>query len=242
MLKILPFFALMSLFPSLSQASEIALLSNSSGETLSTNLTALLFVTMLGLAPIAFTTMTPFLRFIIVFSVLRQATGLATVPTNKVLTAIAIAVSLFIMTPVLDSVQTKALQPFQAGEIEFLEVTAILKTELEGFMLNQTREVYIQKVLELSGSERVNKEDLPFSVIWLSFMLSEIQTALTIGFLIYLPFLAIDLVVSTVLMSLGMMMVSPMIIALPIKILLFVKVDGWMKIIESTAKSFYMAV
>lgn len=237
-------YALLLLLPSLASAQGIELLTMESGQdggaSFSTSISAILFTVVLAMIPTIFITMTPFLRITIVLSLMRQALGLNTTPSNKVIASMALVVTIFIMAPVLEVVNEKAIQPLQAGDITTEQAVIEGAKPLRSFMLNQTRVEHLEKFVKMSGSEFTTKEEVEFHVIVAAFITSEIQTALKIGFFIFLPFIIIDLVVSSVLMSMGMMMVSPMIISLPFKIVLFVAVDGWLLIVDGLASSFFL--
>jgi flagellar biosynthetic protein FliP len=168
------------------------------------------------------------LQLIIVLSLLRQAMGTAQTPPNQVLIGIALFLTLFIMNPILQTIYDDALEPVQNEEITFNEGLDRARVPLQQFMLGQTREKDMVLFMEMSDTDPVEDvADLPFSVLVPAFITSELKTAFTIGFLIYIPFIIIDLVVASVLMSMGMMMLSPMMISMPFKLLLFVLVDGW---------------
>ncbi|MDK9793903.1 flagellar type III secretion system pore protein FliP [Vibrio sp. D431a] len=212
----------------------------SGGQSYTTSMSAVGLMALLAMLPTMVIVMTPFLRIAIVLSTLRQAMGLQNVPTNKVMASLALVVSMFIMTPVIEKIHQEAAQPYFSGEIQLEEAVSRAQVPLRTFMLNHAKTEHVERFLEMSGREYTTKDEIPFTVVVVSFVTSEIQTALKIGFLIYLPFVLIDLLVATVLMSLGLMMMSPMIIAIPIKIMLFVLVDGWMLTVDSLAKSFFM--
>ena len=217
----------------------ISLMSTPSGD-ISTNMTALLMVTLLAMGTTIIFTATPFLRIVIVFGILRQASGLTTAPSNKVLSAMALVLTFYIMKPTINEIQEQAIVPFQAGLINELAAVDVGSQILKSFMLDHTRASHLERMLLLSGEEFTTREDVPFDIVWISFVISEIETALKIGFFLYLAFVAVDLITGAVLMSLGMMMLSPMVVSLPIKILLFVMVDGWLRVVESLASSFFL--
>ncbi|CAH7370549.1 flagellar biosynthesis protein FliP [Vibrio chagasii] len=210
------------------------------GQAYTTPMSTIVLMTLLALVPTMFMVMTPFLRIAIVLSTLRQAMGLNNVPTNKVLAALSMVVTVFIMSPVFEVIHISAIKPFLDGTMQLEEALVTGVEPLKQFMLNHANKEHVERFLEMSGREFTSKDEIPLSVVTTSFITSEIQTALKIGFLIYLPFVLIDLLVATTLMSLGLMMMSPMIIAIPIKIMLFVLVDGWMLTVDSLAKSFFM--
>ncbi|MCY9860963.1 flagellar type III secretion system pore protein FliP [Vibrio coralliirubri] len=210
------------------------------GTSYSASITSLVLMTLLAFLPMVIFTMTPYLRISIVLTIMRQALGLNTTPNTKVLVSIAVALSLFIMAPVVQEIGEKAYTPFSQGQIS-LDIAIERGAEpLRQFMLNHTMPSYLETFLQMSGQEYTTKEEVPLIVLWAAFVSSEIQTALTIGFFIFLPFVIIDMLVASVLMSLGMMMVSPMMISQPVKILLFVLVDGWILIVDGLSKSFFI--
>ena len=185
--------------------------------------------------------MTSFTRIVIVFSILRQALGLQQAPSNQILIGLALFLSFFIMSPVLNEVNEKALQPYINEQISARQALEITKKPFRAFMIAQTRESDLGLFFKISGRDQVNDiDDLPFSVLVPAFITSELKTAFQIGFIIFIPFLVIDIVVASVLMAMGMMMLSPLIISLPFKIMLFVLVDGWALMIGTLAASFGM--
>lgn len=199
----------------------------------------LFIMTALTLLPAILMMMTSFTRIIIVFSILRQALGLQQSPSNQILIGLSLFLTMFIMGPVFDRVNEDALQPYineQIGAKEALEKTA---KPFHKFMLAQTRESDIDLFLRIADEQSIQTpDDLPFSILVPAFVTSELKTAFQIGFIIFIPFLVIDIVVASVLMAMGMMMLSPLIISLPFKIMLFVLVDGWAMIIGTLAASF----
>ena len=209
------------------------------GTEYSLSLQLLLLMTVLALLPSILILMTSFTRIIIVLSLLRQALGTAQTPPNQVLIGIALFLSLFIMAPVLVNVYEDAFMPVQDGEISFMQGIENARIPLQEFMVAQTREQDVLMFMEMAEQPAVEKpEDIPFTVLMPAFITSELKTAFTIGFLIYIPFIIIDLVVASVLMSMGMMMLSPMMISLPFKLLLFVLVDGWGLVTSSLVATF----
>ena len=201
----------------------------------------LALMTMLTFLPALLMMMTSFTRIIIVFSILRQALGLQQTPSNQILLGLALFLSIFIMMPVFQQVNELALQPYIAEEVSAEEALGLAELPFRRFMLAQTRETDLALFLELSDSEPpAEMADVPFSVLVPAFVTSELKTAFQIGFLLFIPFLVIDLVVASVLMAMGMMMLSPIIISLPFKIMLFVLVDGWAMVIGTLAASFGM--
>lgn len=198
----------------------------------------LMLMTLLSVGPGVVMLMTSFLRIIIVLGFLRSAMGLQTSPPNQVLIGMAAFLTFFLMMPIGEQIYDEAIVPLQAGEMTTEEAISTGAEPLKGFMLKQTRPSDIDFFLGVSGREPTAVEDLPLRIVVPSFMLSELRTAFQMGFLIFLPFLVVDFVVAAVLMSMGMMMMPPVIVSLPFKILLFVLVDGWFLIIESLVSSF----
>jgi flagellar biosynthetic protein FliP len=183
--------------------------------------------------------MTAFTRIIIVLGLLRQALGTGQTPSNQVLLGLALFMTFFVMSPVLNKVYTTAAEPYLDGRMAFQPALTAAAQPVRGFMLAQTREADLLTFAHIAGSGKyAAPDDIPFSVLAASFMTSEMTTAFQIGFLLFIPFVIIDLVVSTVLMSMGMMMLSPMIISLPFKLMLFVLVDGWALVMGTLASSF----
>jgi flagellar biosynthetic protein FliP len=179
-------------------------------------------------------------RIIIVLSILRQALGTAQTPPNQVLLGIALFLTFFVMSPVISDIHQNAATPYIEGDISASEALSTGVAPLRRFMLDQTRDSDLQLFASIAGFADITSTDqAPLSIVVPSFMVSELKTAFQIGFLVFIPFLIIDLVVSSVLMSMGMMMLSPMLISLPFKIMLFVMVDGWALLLGTLASSFY---
>ena len=209
-------------------------------QTYTLTLQVLLLMTALTVLPAIMLAMTSFTRIIIVLAILRQALGTAQTPSNQILVALALFMTFFIMSPVADKVYVDAVKPYLDEKLDVNTALARAAVPVRGFMFEQTRESDITLFTEMSGHETFkDKDDVPFAILAPSFITSELKTAFQIGFLIFLPFLIIDLVVASVLMSMGMMMLSPLIISLPFKIMLFVLVDGWALIVGTLAASFY---
>ncbi|MFT4886123.1 MAG: flagellar biosynthetic protein FliP [Pseudohongiellaceae bacterium] len=199
----------------------------------------LAIMTALTLLPALLMMMTSFTRVIVVFAILRQAMGLQQTPSNQVLLGLALFLSIFIMMPVFTEVNEVALQPYLNEQIGVQDALLQAESPFRNFMFSQTRESDLALFLNLSETEGVETEaDVPFSVLVPAYMTSELKTAFQIGFMLFIPFLVIDLVVASVLMAMGMMMLSPIIISLPFKIMLFVLVDGWAMVIGTVAASF----
>jgi len=208
-------------------------------QPLALSLQVLILMALLTVLPSLLLMMTSFTRIIIVLSILRQALGLQQTPPNQVLVGLSLFLTLFVMAPTLGQLNTAAVEPYAASRIGASEAIERGGNVLHGFMLKQTR---VKDITMFSGIAKVGPfaqpQDVPFSVLLPAFVTSELKTAFQIGFLIFLPFLVIDLVVASVLMALGMMMLSPTIISLPFKLLLFVLVDGWALTMGSLANSF----
>ena len=205
----------------------------------SVTLQILLLMTALTFLPAILMMMTSFTRIIIVFSILRQALGLQQSPSNQILIGLSLFLSMFIMSPVLDRVNEAALQPYINEQISAQQALDQTKLPFHKFMMENTRESDLDLFFRIGNLDQVDApEDVPFSVLLPAFVTSELKTAFQIGFIIFIPFLVIDIVVASVLMAMGMMMLSPLIISLPFKIMLFVLVDGWALIIGTLAASF----
>lgn len=199
----------------------------------------MIFLTILSLAPSFLIMTTSFTRIIVVLSFLRNALGTQQTPPNTLLIGLALFLTLFVMQPVYSVIMEDAMTPFMAEEMAQQEAFDIAGTHLKDFMLRQTREKDLALFLRASGSENVAEPmDLPLTTVIPAFALSELKTAFSIGFIIFIPFLVIDMVVSSILMSMGMFMLPPVMISLPFKVLLFVLVDGWYLVVESLLKSF----
>lgn len=209
-------------------------------QTYTVTIQILLLMTALSLIPAALIMMTSFTRVIIVLAILRQALGTAQTPSNQILLGLALFLSLFIMAPVFEQAYQDGLKPYLEEQIGTEQALQKASAPFRRFMLDQTRQADLMMFTRISGRENLpSREAVPFSLLLPSFVTSELKTAFQIGFLIFLPFLVIDLVVASVLMAMGMMMLSPMIISLPFKLMLFVLVDGWSLIMGTLASSFY---
>lgn len=215
---------------------------NSDGsQTYSTSLQILFMMTILSLIPAGVLTMTSFTRVMVVLAILRQALGTGQTPSNQILLGLALFISAFIMMPVLEQAYERGAEPYMNSEMDFMTALNEAKAPFAEFMINQTRETELQMFTEIAGLDGYDSlEDIPFRILLPSFVTSELKTAFQIGFLIFIPFLVIDLVVASVLMSMGMMMLSPMLISLPFKIMLFVLIDGWALILGTLTASFYV--
>ncbi len=211
------------------------------GQTYSVTLEILALMTLLTLLPAILLMMTSFTRIIIVLSILRQALGTAQTPSNQIILGLALFLTLFVMAPVFDQVYVVALAPYLDGSLTAVEALRQATDPFKTFMLAQTRETDIRMFADIAGvTEIESPEQTPLTLLMPAFVTSELKTAFQIGFLIFIPFVIIDLVVASVLMSMGMMMLSPMIISLPFKLMLFVLVDGWSLIMGTLASSFLL--
>lgn len=205
----------------------------------SVSIQILLLMTVLTLLPALLMMMSSFTRILVVFAILRQALGLQQTPSNQILLGLALFLSFFIMSPVLQQINANALQPYLSEQISAGDALALAEVPVREFMMGQTRESDLALFMELSEAEPVaTQQEVPFTVLVPAFVTSELKTAFQIGFMLFIPFLVIDLVVASVLMAMGMMMLSPIIISLPFKIMLFVLVDGWAMVIGTLAASF----
>jgi len=209
------------------------------GQSLSLSLQTLILMSALTILPSMLLVTTSFTRIIITLSILRQAMGTQQTPPNQVLVGLALFMTLFVMTPTIREVNDAAFAPYSAGQISIEQAGIRTGGIMKQFMMRQTRQADILMVAELRGDKGYESAaDVPFLVAVPAFLISELRTAFTIGFLLYLPFLVIDIVVASILMSLGMMMLSPMMISLPMKLLMFVIVDGWSLTLSSLVESF----
>jgi flagellar biosynthesis protein FliP len=200
----------------------------------------LILMTLLTLLPAILLAMTAFTRIIIVLSILRQALGMATTPSNQVLTGLALFMTFFVMSSTLDQSYANGIKPYLDGQLAGeMAIDRTIKP-LKQFMLAQTRENDLALFTKLSGKPQfASPDDVPLVVLMPTFITSELKTAFQIGFMVFIPFLVIDLVVASVLMSMGMMMLSPVLVSLPFKIMLFVVVDGWTLLMGTLASSFH---
>ena len=230
------------LLPAVAWAQGIPLVNvSSSGKDMqySLSLQLLALMTTLSLLPSLLLMMTSFVRIIIVMSILRQALGTGQTPPNNVLVGIALFLTIFIMTPVFTDVYENAVVPYMEQGMKFDKALAAAEAPLRGFMTKQTREDDIALFMQMTRKGDVESADaVPFTTLVPAFITSELKSAFTIGFLIYIPFVVIDLIVASVLMAMGMAMLSPMMISMPFKLMLFVLVDGWSLLMGSLAASF----
>jgi flagellar biosynthesis protein FliP len=210
-----------------------------SPQQVSVLLQIIFLLTVLSLAPAILIMMTSFTRFAIVFSMLRQALGTQSMPPNQIIIGLALLLTFFLMSPVYEQINKEALQPYLAEEISQKEALDKAVKPIRAFMLKQTRKKDIALFMDISGNKRPNNYDeVPTIVLISAFSISELKTAFEIGFVIYVPFLIIDMVVASVLLSMGMMMLPPFMVSLPFKLMLFVLIDGWNLLVGSLIKSF----
>lgn len=239
-------WALMAPDPALAQSAVSGALDRALGATggtqgapLTMSMQILVIMGLLTILPSLVLMMSSFTRILIVLSILRQALGLQQSPPNQILVGLSLFLSLFIMAPTLEKVNDAAIAPYAAGTMDAGQAIEAAGTQFHGFMIRQTRQSDLEMFSDIAKAGKFSGPDaVPFSILLPAFVTSELKTAFQIGFMLFLPFLVIDLVVASVLMSLGMMMLSPTIISLPFKLLLFVLVDGWALLMGSLAMSF----
>lgn len=211
---------------------------NNDNGSISTPVKMLLVLTVLALAPSILVMMTSYTRIIIVLHFIRTAIGTQTAPPNQVLIGLALFLTCFIMWPTFQEINTNAIQPLDQGTITTAEAWEATEAPLRQFMYRETQEKDLKLFVDLSGETYDSYDDVPFTTVVPAFILSELRTAFVLGFLIYIPFIVIDMVVASVLMSMGMMMLPPTTISLPFKLLLFILADGWDLIIQSLVQTF----
>jgi flagellar biosynthetic protein FliP len=207
-------------------------------QNLSTAIQIVIVMTLLTLAPSLIMLMTSFTRIVIVLGFVRTALGVPSAPANQLLIGISIFITFFIMAPVWQQIQEQAINPYMNEQISSNEAIDRAVEPIRNFMLRQTRPGDVDFFLDLAGMGRTDLQDLPMRVVLPAFVISELRTAFQMGFLIFIPFLVIDFLVGSTLMSMGMMMMPPTMVALPLKLLLFVLVDGWQLVIRSLVQSF----
>jgi len=211
-------------------------------QTYSVTLQVLLLMTALSILPALLISMTSFTRIIVVLAIMRQGLGTQQTPSNQIMLGIALFLTFFIMAPVGEQIHAEAFTPYLAEELSATEALEAASRPVREFMLAQTRESDLAMFAAMSADAQFDgPEDVPFSLLLPAFVTSELKTAFQIGFLLLIPFLIIDLVVASVLMSMGMVMLSPLIISLPFKIMLFVLVDGWSLVMSTLVSSFYLS-
>ncbi|KJV25596.1 flagellar biosynthesis protein flip [Aquitalea magnusonii] len=230
--------------PMLAQAAGLPLMTSTpgagGGQNYSLSLQMLLFMTALGFIPAMLLMTTAFTRIVIVLSLLRQAMGVTQSPPNQVILGLSLFLTLFVMGPTFDQVYNKAWAPFSDDKISFNQAVEEASKPMKAFMLSQTREKDLAFFIEISRSEKpATKADVSMKTLIPAYVISELKTAFQIGFMVFIPFMIIDLVVASILMAMGMMMVSPVTISLPFKLMLFVLVDGWTLLMGSLVQSFY---
>lgn len=205
----------------------------------SVTLQVLAIMTALSFIPAAVIMMTSFTRIIVVLAILRQAIGLQQTPSNQILLGMSLFLSIFIMAPVYQKVNEQAIEPYLNEQVTSIQALELAKEPMKAFMLSQVRIKDLETFAKIAGYDQLDSpEATPLIVLIPAFVTSELQTAFIIGFMFFIPFLIVDLVVASVLMAMGMMMLSPMIVSLPFKIMLFVLVDGWSLVMGTLAKSF----
>ncbi len=209
---------------------------NGAGKDYNVKIEILILMTLLGLLPIMVLMMTCFTRFIIVLAILRQALGLQQSPPNKILTGIALALTLLVMRPVWTTIYSDAIEPFQNDQITLKQALVKAEAPLKKYMLAQTNNKAMAQIMTIAGIEGDAREQ-DLTIVTPAYLLSELKTAFQIGFMIYIPFLVIDLIVASILMAMGMMMLSPLIVSLPFKLMLFVLCDGWTLIVGTLTSS-----
>ncbi|ENM5751229.1 flagellar type III secretion system pore protein FliP [Vibrio mimicus] len=229
-------------FPTYAADNGLTILSVSDGATeqeYSVKLQILLLMTALSFLPAFILMATSFTRIIVVLAILRQALGLQQTPPNRVLVGIALTLTLLIMRPVWTDIYKNAFQPYDNGEITLVQAFSVAEKPVREFMLAQTHQNSLEQMMRIANEPiDQNVEDISFAIVLPAFVISELKTAFQIGFMLFIPFLIIDLVVASVLMAMGMMMLSPLIISLPFKLVVFVLVDGWAMTVGSLSASF----
>ncbi|WP_281560360.1 flagellar type III secretion system pore protein FliP [Thalassomonas sp. RHCl1] len=228
-----------SIFPAQAELTLFSVTEGGVKQEYSIKLQILLLMTALSLLPAMVLMLTSFTRIIVVLAILRQAMGLQQSPPNRVLVGIALTLTILIMKPVWSEIHQQAFIPYDQEEIGLEQAIERAKQPLQAFMLAQTRETDLEQMMKIADEPPVTSADnIPFFVLMPAFVLSELKTAFQIGFMLFIPFLVIDLVVASVLMAMGMMMLSPLIISLPFKLMVFVLVDGWSMTVGTLAASF----
>lgn len=211
----------------------------SSPKEVATTLEILFLLTVLSLGPSIIIMLTSFTRIVVVLSILRQAIGIQQMPPNQVLVGIALFMTFFLMAPVWGQINDKALQPYLREEIGAKEATDLALNPVRGFMFSQTRQKDLGLMLNLAKHPKPkDKKDVPTRVLIPAFIISELKTAFQMGFMLYIPFLVIDMIVASVLLAMGMLMLPPVIISLPFKLMLFVLADGWNLVADTLIRSF----
>ena len=239
-IALLLFVGLLFAQPVLAANGDITLFSTTThgaGQDYNVKIEILILMTLLGLLPIMVLMMTCFTRFIIVLAILRQALGLQQSPPNKILTGIALALTLLVMRPVWMTVYSDAVEPFQNDQITLKQALVNAEAPLKKYMLAQTNNKAMAQIMTIAGIEGDAREQ-DLTIVTPAYLLSELKTAFQIGFMIYIPFLVIDLIVASILMAMGMMMLSPVTISMPLKLFLLVMLDGWTLLVEGLVSTF----
>jgi len=214
---------------------------NDGGQSYTLSIQVLIIMTLLTVLPAGLMMMTSFTRVVIVLSILRTAIGTTQAPTNQIIIGLSLFMTIFIMAPVFEKINANALQPYLSETITSVQALEKAQKPISDFMMMQTRESDIELFASIAGIKKMESpDDVPFTILIPAFVTSELKTAFQIGFILFIPFLIVDLVVASVLMSMGMMMLSPLIISLPFKIMLFVLADGWTLVLGTLATSFYI--
>lgn len=241
-LSILVLFLSLLSMPTLAAENGLTMFSVTDGNTqqeYSVKLQILLLMTALSFIPAFIMMATSFTRIIVVLAILRQALGLQQSPPNRVLVGIALALTILIMRPVWTDVYEHAFKPYDQGEITLMQAFSVAEKPVRHFMLAQTHQSSLEQMLRIANEPLdQNVEDISFAVVLPAFVISELKTAFQIGFMLFIPFLVIDLVIASVLMAMGMMMLSPLIVSLPFKLIIFVLVDGWAMTVGTLSASF----
>lgn len=244
MLRLLPLFLLLFISPHVfadnGALSAVTVTTNADGsQSYSVTLQVLAIMTALSFIPAMLIMLTSFTRIIVVLAILRQAIGLQQTPSNQVLIGITLFLTFFIMAPVFKTINEQAIQPYLAESLSPVQALDAAIVPLKAFMLHQTRVKDLDTFAQIAGLDvAAQPQDYPMTVVIPAFVTSELKTAFQIGFMLFIPFLIIDLVVASVLMAMGMMMLSPMIISLPFKLMMFVLVDGWVLVMGTLATSY----
>ncbi|MFV0575299.1 MAG: flagellar type III secretion system pore protein FliP [Vibrio sp.] len=230
-----------SIFAATNDLNLLTVTTQGSESEYSVKLQILILMTMLSFIPAFIIMCTSFTRIVIVLAILRQALGLQQSPPNQVLTGLALIFTLLVMRPVWTDIYDNAYVPYSENKVTLMEAISIGEKPLRHYMLNQTQKKTLEQVTKIAQEPQAeNDDDIPFLVLLPAYVLSELKAAFQIGFMLFLPFLIIDLVVASVLMSMGMMMLSPLIVSLPFKLLVFVVVDGWGMLMGSLSQSFWL--
>jgi flagellar biosynthetic protein FliP len=218
---------------------DVGSLTGSNDEKPGQSVVIILLLTVLAVAPALLVCLTSFTRIVIVLSLTRNALGLTSIPPNQVVIGLSLFLSFFVMAPTFNQINKDALQPMLDGKISYSEAYSAASDPLRDFMLDQTRRSELNLFINASGGEKPeSRDDIPMTTLVPAFVLSELKTAFIIGFVVFVPFLIIDLVISSALMSMGMFMLPPVLVSLPFKLLLFVMVDGWALVVQSLISSF----